>query len=265
MPRPALPARKPSEHRLDHLVQAQPAGHVQFRREPAPRRRRRRRRPGPRRTRRPPAAARRRSASPPACAGTRPGRGSGGRAGRPGCSQTASPRRRPAMGSCRSRSRRPVPRPSPAAARRPGGRAAAPWVRPGSRPGSATSNHCHIPTRSMTGAVCAGRSGPISTASPRAASAAANRDSSSARSSSSGCPASHPVARLGQAQHARRRAHRVLLAGPARAQPPGGMPDRPGVQPASASRSPGAGTILVCRATGSGASGSPPCAAIMSR
>src|SRR5215813_5578233 len=41
----------------------------------------------------------------------------------------------------------------------------------------------------------------------------------------------HPVPRLGQAQHARRRAHRVLLAGPARPEPPRGLADRAGVQP----------------------------------
>src|SRR5215468_1698807 len=41
----------------------------------------------------------------------------------------------------------------------------------------------------------------------------------------------HPVPRLRQAQHARGRADRVLLAGPARAEPPGGVADRAGVQP----------------------------------
>src|SRR5499427_1867055 len=41
----------------------------------------------------------------------------------------------------------------------------------------------------------------------------------------------HPVPLLGQAQHTRGRAHRVLLARPARTEPPRGLPDRPGVQP----------------------------------
>src|SRR5215475_4003261 len=40
----------------------------------------------------------------------------------------------------------------------------------------------------------------------------------------------HPVPRLGQAQHARGSAHRVLLAGPAGAEPPGGVAHRAGVQ-----------------------------------
>src|SRR6266516_8127027 len=40
----------------------------------------------------------------------------------------------------------------------------------------------------------------------------------------------HKVPLLGEAEHARGRADRVLLARPARTKPPGGVPDRPGVE-----------------------------------
>ena len=45
-------------------------------------------------------------------------------------------------------------------------------------------------------------------------------------------------------------AHRVLLARPPGAEPPGGHPDRPGVEAGAASRTPGAGTGRVCAARG---------------
>ena len=90
--------------------------------------------------------------------------------------------RRRSRAAPRSRSRRPAPRWSPAAARRRGGRAAAPWGRPGSPPGSqpwrplsqTSRRRAGRPIRSRTtGGRGSGGSSPISMAPSRAASARA--------------------------------------------------------------------------------------------
>ena len=75
----------------------------------------------------------------------------------------------------------------------------------------------------------------------------------------------HGVAGLGVQHHAGAGLYRLLLAGPAGAQPPGGDADRQRVQPLEHAVGVGAGTSWVSLRPGRSASGSPSWAAIIRR
>ena len=99
----------------------------------------------------------------------------------------------------------------------------------------------------------------------RAASARSKRSGSSVCRVSSGWPSVTGVAGLGVQLDAGAGLHRVLLAGPAGAEPPGGEPDRHRVEPGEHAATTAPCTTCVSRAVGSAASGSPPWAAIIRR
>ena len=75
----------------------------------------------------------------------------------------------------------------------------------------------------------------------------------------------YPCAGLGVQHDPGARLHRMLLAGPAGSEPPGGLADTASASSDCSTPSCSAVITSVSRAVGSAASGSPPCALIMAR